>query len=84
MELDAYFEEKILAPLGMEDTAFYVPEDKVGRFAALYGPCESGLELLDDPATGAWSKPPRLLPGGHGLVSNTTDYLRFCQMMLNG
>ena len=85
MGLDAYFEERILTPLGMQDTAFYVPEATVDRFAALYGPGENGgLELLDAPVTGAWSKPPRLLPGGHGLVSTTTDYLRLCQMMLNG
>ena len=85
MGLDAYFEEEILAPLGMEDTAFYVPEDKVDRFAALYGPGEGGgLKLLDTPSTGAWSRPPRPLYGGHGLVSTTTDYLRFCQMLLNG
>ena len=85
MGLDAYFEERILTPLGMQDTAFYVPEAKVDRFATLYGPGENGgLELLDDPATGAWARPPRLLAGGHGLVSTTPDYLRFCQMMLNG
>jgi CubicO group peptidase (beta-lactamase class C family) len=85
MGLDTYFEAKILAPLGMEDTAFYVPEDKMNRFATLYGPGEDGgLELLDEPSTGAWSKPPRPLYGGHGLVSTTLDYLRFCQMLLNG
>jgi CubicO group peptidase (beta-lactamase class C family) len=85
MGLDTYFEEKILAPLGMEDTAFYVPEAKVDRFAALYGPGEDGdLKLLDEPATGAWSRPPRALYGGHGLVSTTIDYYRFCQMLLNG
>jgi CubicO group peptidase (beta-lactamase class C family) len=83
--LDDYFEERILTPLGMEDTAFYVPEAKVERFAALYGPGENGgLKLLDDPATGEYAKPPRLLAGGHGLVSTTTDYLRFCQMLLDG
>jgi CubicO group peptidase (beta-lactamase class C family) len=83
--LDAYFEENIFRPLGMEDTAFYVPEDKIGRFAALYGPGEDGgLKLLDDPATGEYAKPPRLLAGGHGLVSTTGDYVRFCQMLLNG
>ena len=85
MGLDAYFEEQILAPLGMEDTAFYVPEAKVERFAALYGPGgDGGLELLDAPATGAWSRLPRPLYGGHGLVSTTIDYYRFCQMLLNG
>jgi CubicO group peptidase (beta-lactamase class C family) len=82
--LDAYFEERIFKPLGMEDTAFYVTEDKIGRFAALYGPGEEGgLKLLDDPATGEYAKPPRLLAGGHGLVSTTGDYGRFCQMLLN-
>jgi CubicO group peptidase (beta-lactamase class C family) len=85
MPLDSYFEERILTPLGMEDTAFYVPEAKMHRFAALYGPGENGgLTLLDDPTTGEYAKPPHLLAGGHGLVSSTTDYLRFCQMLLNG
>jgi CubicO group peptidase (beta-lactamase class C family) len=85
MPLDTYFEERIFTPLGMRDTAFYVPEAKLERFAALYGPGEDGsLKLLDDPATGEYARPPRLLAGGHGLVSTTTDYLRFCQMLLNG
>jgi CubicO group peptidase (beta-lactamase class C family) len=85
LPLDSYFEEKILTPLHLKDTAFYVPEAKLDRFAALYGPGDdASLELLDDPATGAYSRPPHLLPGGHGLVSTTTDYLRFCQMLLNG
>lgn len=85
MPLDDYFEERILKPLGMEDTAFYVPEDKIDRLAALYGPGEDGnLKLLDDPATGEYAKPPHLLAGGQGLVSTTEDYVRFCQMLLNG
>jgi CubicO group peptidase (beta-lactamase class C family) len=84
MPLNSYFQEKILTPLGMEDTAFFVPEAKTDRFAALYGPGESvSLKLLDDPATGVYSRPPRLLAGGHGLVSTTGDYSRFCQMLLN-
>ena len=68
-----------------ELSGFSVPESKWDRFAALYGPGEDGgHKLLDKPATGAWSRPPRSLYGGHGLVSTTLDYLRFCQMMLNG
>jgi CubicO group peptidase (beta-lactamase class C family) len=83
--LDDCFEEQIFKPLGMEDTAFYVTENRIGRFAALYGPREEGgLKLLDDPATGEYAKPPRLLAGGHRLVSTTGDYGRFCQMLLNG
>jgi CubicO group peptidase (beta-lactamase class C family) len=83
--LDVFLKEKILVPLGMEDTDFYVPEEKLDRFAAMYGPSEDGgIKLLDAPATSQHTKPPRFLSGGSGLVSTALDYLRFCQMLLNG
>jgi CubicO group peptidase (beta-lactamase class C family) len=83
--LDVFLKEKILKPLGMEDTDFYVPEEKLDRFAAMYGPSEDGgIELRDAPATSQHTKPPRFLSGGSGLVSTAADYLRFCQMLLNG
>jgi CubicO group peptidase (beta-lactamase class C family) len=83
--LDVFLKEKILVPLGMEDTDFYVPEEKLDRFAAMYGPSEDGgIKLLDAPATSQHTKPPRFLSGGSGLVSTASDYLRFCQMLLNG
>ena len=85
MSLNVFLEQKILKPLGMEDTGFYVPEAKLGRFAAMYGPSEDGgIELLDAPATSQYAKPPRHLSGGHGLVSTASDYMCFCQMLLNG
>jgi CubicO group peptidase (beta-lactamase class C family) len=85
MTLDVVFGEKILKPLGMEDTDFYVPEAKLDRFAAEYGPTENGgMELLDAPATSQYTKPPRFLSGGAGLVSTASDYMRFTQMLLNG
>jgi CubicO group peptidase (beta-lactamase class C family) len=93
MTLDVFFEEKILKPLGMEDTDFYVPEAKLNRFAAEYGPStgsgqapteNGGMELLDAPATSQYTKPPRFLSGGAGLVSTASDYMRFLQMLLNG
>jgi len=85
MTLDVFFGEKILKPLGMEDTDFYVPEAKLDRFAAEYGPTESGgMELLDAPATSQYTRPPRFLSGGAGLVSTASDYMRFAQMLLNG
>jgi len=84
MPLDAYFEEKIFEPLGMEDTAFYVSKAKLERLTALYGPAkDGGLDLLDDPMTGEYARPPRLLSGGHGLVSTVSDYFRFCRMLSN-
>jgi CubicO group peptidase (beta-lactamase class C family) len=85
MSLDAFFEERVFGPLGMEDTGFYVPEAKLGRFAAMYGPAENGgVELLDAPATSPFAKPALGLSGGAGLVSTASDYARFCQMLLNG
>ena len=83
--LDLFFEEKIFKPLGMEDTDFYVPEEKLDRFAAMYGPAENGgVELLDAPATSPYTRPPGFLSGGAGLVSTASDYMRFTQMLLNG
>ena len=85
MTLDVFFGEKILKPLGMEDTDFYVPEAKLDRFAAEYGPTENGgMELLDAPATSQYTRPPRFLSGGAGLVSTASDYMRVAQMLLNG
>ncbi|MFQ5814181.1 MAG: serine hydrolase domain-containing protein [Anaerolineae bacterium] len=83
--LDTFFEQKIFKPLGMEDTDFYVPEAKLDRFATMYGPTEDGgMELLDAPATSQYTKPPRFLSGGAGLVSTASDYMRFAQMLLDG
>jgi CubicO group peptidase (beta-lactamase class C family) len=93
MTLDVFFEDKIFKPLGMEDTDFYVPEAKLNRFAAEYGPSTAsgqaptengGMELLDAPATSQYTKPPRFLSGGAGLVSTASDYMRFLQMLVNG
>ena len=85
MPLDAFFEEKIFKPLGMEDTGFYVPEEKLDRLAALYGPAQGGgVQLLEAPATSSFARPTRCLSGGIGLVSTASDYARFAQMLLNG
>jgi CubicO group peptidase (beta-lactamase class C family) len=82
---DAFLAQRIFDPLQMGDTGFYVPPEKLDRFATLYGPEEGKdqLKLLDDPATGEYSKPPAFLSGGGGLVSTAHDYMRFAQMLLN-
>ncbi len=83
--LEVFLQERIFTPLQMTDTDFYVPEEKIGRFAALYKLAEDGgLALLDPPATGEYATPPLNISGGGGLVSTTADYLRFAQMVLNG
>ena len=85
LPLDAFLEKMILGPLGMENTGFFVPESKSGRFAALYGPADGGgVELLDAPITSPFTKSPAGLSGGVGLVSTSADYMRFAQMLLNG
>jgi CubicO group peptidase (beta-lactamase class C family) len=84
-QFDAFLEERILGPLGMADTAFYVPDDKLDRFAACYSPTEDGgFVLQDDPETSAYRRTPKLLSGGGGMVSTASDYYRLCQMLLNG
>ncbi len=82
---DEYLRERIFEPLGMVDTAFDVPTEKIERFAANYerGP-ERTLRLLDDPATSGYAEPQTFFSGGGGLVSTAQDYQRFCQMLLNG
>jgi CubicO group peptidase (beta-lactamase class C family) len=81
---EAFLHERVTAPLGMADTAFHVPPEKHGRFAANYARGAGGaLALLDDPATSRYLAPRALCSGGGGLVSTAGDYMRFCRMMLN-
>jgi len=82
--LDAFFQSRIFEPLGMKDTAFYVPQKKVDRFAVCYSPTpDKELSVSDNPRKSQFLKRPGLLSGGGGLVSTTGDYLRLCRMLLN-
>ncbi len=84
---DEFLAERIFQPLGMEDTGFHVPADKLDRFAAMYGPHSAGgLQAIDAPQGGTatkWSfqERPKFLSCGGGLVSTGIDYLRFCLML---
>ena len=82
---DEYLRRHIFEPLGMEDTGFFVPPEKLERFAACYdrGPGKK-LRLQDDPEKSRYLEPPRFLSGGSGLVSTAHDYLRFCRALLSG
>ena len=80
---EQFLKERVFDPLGMVDTAFYVPEEKAHRFAACYSADGKGGKVLqDDPAKSAYLKPPSFVSGGGGLVSTTADYLKFCRMLL--
>ncbi|HTS69844.1 MAG TPA: serine hydrolase domain-containing protein [Terriglobia bacterium] len=85
--LPDFMRERIFEPLGMKDTGFYVPQEKMDRLATLYrvneknewAPASGGDALGLD-----FSKQPTMPSGGGGLVSTAQDYLRFAQMLLNG
>ncbi|HWK36232.1 serine hydrolase domain-containing protein [Sphingomonas sp.] len=79
------FRERIFAPLGMEDTFFHVPADKLHRLTDCYTLAPGkGRVMYDRGAESAWANPPKLQSGGGGLVSSALDYHRFCRMCLNG
>lgn len=84
MTLDAFFRSRIFEPLGMHDTFFAVPEEKIDRLTDCYDWLPGGKKLSDRGAQSAWSRPPRFLSGGGGLVSTALDYHRFCAMCLKG
>jgi CubicO group peptidase (beta-lactamase class C family) len=82
-QFDEYLRRHVFEPLGMLDTGFHVPPDKVDRFAACYNRnARKELKLEDDPQTSRYLHPPKLFSGGGGLVSTAADYLRFCRMLL--
>ena len=78
--LDQFVADRIAKPLGLSDTGFYVPAEKLDRLA----------ETQIDPTTGKrWptfdvTNRPNWLAGGSGMVSTASDYVRFAQMLLNG
>ena len=80
---DEFLHDRVLAPLGMRDTAFTVPADQIARFAANYAPAPGRLVQIDEPSESRFAKPCHIPSGGGGLVSTAADYMRFCQMMLN-
>jgi CubicO group peptidase (beta-lactamase class C family) len=78
-----FLRERIFLPLGMKDTGFYVPAEKLDRVASIYqGDVNPGAAAM--PKDPAISQPPGMPSGGGGLYSTADDYLRFAQMVLNG
>lgn len=81
----AYLQERILAPLTMDDTGFYVPAEKASRLAQLYHlDTEGGMSNAADAAIygGSYTEKPRLEYGGAGLVGTAGDYMNFARMLL--
>jgi CubicO group peptidase (beta-lactamase class C family) len=86
MPFDQYLEQRIFKPLGMKDTGFWVPPEKAKRFAQVYNYNPDGTLVAREGFAGThkYTDPAKFFSGGGGLVSTTTDYMRFCQMVLNG
>lgn len=87
MSLDEFFEKRIFRPLKMKDSGFHIAEEKIGRAATIYKPgdAQEGLEVYSNTRKNPFtSRLPKMLSGGGGLYSTAMDYLRFCQMILNG
>ncbi|MEW6322571.1 MAG: serine hydrolase domain-containing protein [Acidobacteriota bacterium] len=79
-----FLRTRIFEPLGMTDTAFYVPESKLDRLATIYTWSQEKGMLVPQPRPGGISEPPGLPSGGGGLYGTAADYFRFAQMLLNG
>jgi CubicO group peptidase (beta-lactamase class C family) len=97
--LDRFIEDQICRPLGMEDTFFRVPDDGLSRLVAAYVPVDTCLRkvkqgevLKQGPDASSititsdycYRKSNKYLAGGSGLCSTAKDYMRLCQMLLNG
>ena len=83
--LGAFMQERIFDPLGMKDTGFYVPPEKIDRLPGCYSfnHQTNTLEFFDDPAKSAWGSQPPSESAGGGLVSTMDDYYAFYRMLLN-
>ena len=89
--LGAFLKERLFDPLGMTDTHFFLPENKLGRLATVYSSVDGGssFERAPDPGhmvgQGHYVNGPRkAFSAGAGVLSTATDYATFLQMMLNG
>ncbi len=80
LTFDEFLRQRIFEPLGMKDTAFNVPDDRMSRVVTLYRRTPEGLELRPVPE---WVATRTLHSGGGGLWSTAEDYLQFAQMLVN-
>jgi len=80
-----FLKTRIFDPLGMVDTDFYVPPEKLDRFATNYAPTPDGkMTVQDEPSKSPYRSLPKVEMGGSGLVGTAADYFRFAQMLANG
>lgn len=82
---ETFLRERIFNSLGMKDTGFYVPSNKIDRLPPAFNPDPQTGEFIvwDEAKGGRYSKPPAFQAGGGGLVSTVDDYHAYFQMLLN-
>lgn len=80
---DEYLSQHILEPLGMVDTGFFVPDEKLHRLATVYGTERGALRVVDSAVSSPYAKRQSFHSGSAGLVSTPIDYFHFAQMLLN-
>ncbi|MFF7498312.1 serine hydrolase domain-containing protein [Streptomyces lavendulae] len=82
---EAFLRERIFDPLGMKDTGFHVPADKIDRLPPLHAPDPQtgGFEVADEAEGGHHSRPPAFQSGGGGLDSTVDDYHAYFRMLLD-
>ena len=86
MKYSEFLQKEIFEPLGMKDTGFYVPKEKLDRLAVAYEEKKEGIKEFREDSLGihmAMDVPPAYEAGGAGLVSTIDDYSRFAAMLLN-
>ncbi|MFG1946557.1 serine hydrolase domain-containing protein [Nonomuraea sp. NPDC048826] len=81
--LDAFLSERIFGPLGMDDTGFWIDEERAGRMATLYT-ADGHRRAVPMDTRGSELRRPSFLSGGGGLISTAGDYHRFTQSLLRG
>ncbi|MBV8409883.1 MAG: beta-lactamase family protein [Alphaproteobacteria bacterium] len=87
--LATFLRERLFEPLGMRDTGFTVPAEKLDRLASAYmgvpggAPGKAERTFFDDARASRWSKPRAFEAGGSGLVSTVDDFHAFYRMLLN-
>jgi CubicO group peptidase (beta-lactamase class C family) len=83
-KFEDFVRSRILTPLKMPDTDFFVKPENQKRFAANYAFAGGHTFLYDDPEKSSYLASPVLVSGGGGLVSTMSDYYRFCRMLIQG
>ena len=80
---DTFVVSRILQPLGMSDTSFWVEGDARQRLATVYQRPQDGQMAAIEMEEVPFTEKPVLMEGAVGLVSTAEDFVRFSQMLLN-